>query len=83
MTSEKEHAHALIDRVPQAQMSTVVRILESLFLEDEKIGEDEEAAVARAKEWFKHNQGTPFEELVTELGFSMDEIRNGSRSLVD
>jgi hypothetical protein len=45
-------------------------------LEDEEIGDDEARAVARSKEWFKRNQGTPFEDVVAELGFTMDQIRN-------
>lgn len=45
-------------------------------LEDEQIGEEERRTVARSKEWFEHNQGTPFEDVVTEMGFSMEQIRN-------
>jgi hypothetical protein len=44
--------------------------------EDEEISEEEEQAVARSKEWFKHNKGIPFEEVVAELGFTMDQVRN-------
>lgn len=44
--------------------------------EDELIGAGEEAAVARSKEWFQNNEGIPFEEVVADLCFSMDEIRN-------
>jgi len=45
-------------------------------LEDEEIGEEEDRAVARSKEWFKHHEGTPFEDVVVEMGFSMvDQIR--------
>ena len=35
-----------------------------------------EGAVARSKEWFKHNEGIPFKQVVTELGFTMAQIRN-------
>lgn len=56
-----------------------MRFLEFLLLEDEEISEEEEAAVARSKEWFKHSDGIPFEQLVTDLGFSMDEVRNRSK----
>jgi hypothetical protein len=60
-------------------MNVAVRVLEFLLLEDEEISEEEEAAVARSKEWFQHNEGIPFEDLVADLGFSMDEIRKGSK----
>jgi len=68
MTSDKQHAHALIDRLPGDQMNAA-----------EEISNEEEAAVARSKEWFQHNEGIPFEELVADLGLSMDEVRNGSK----
>ena len=43
--------------------------------EDEEISEEGQAVV-RSKEWFKHNQGTPFEQVVVECGLTMDQIRN-------
>jgi hypothetical protein len=82
MTADQQQAHALLDRVPAEQIATAVRFLEFLLsqtgIEDEKISEDEERAVARSKEWFKHNEGVPFEQFVSDLGFSMREIRNNS-----
>jgi hypothetical protein len=44
--------------------------------EDEEISEEEEQAVARSRDWFLHNPGTPFEDVAAELGFSMDQIRD-------
>jgi hypothetical protein len=47
--------------------------------EDEEISAEEAAAVDRSKEWFKHNEGIPFEQVVTDLGLIMGQIRgNGS-----
>ena len=86
--TDKQHAHTLLDRIPNDQMLAAVRFLEFLLLdpvsralataplEDEEIGEEEERSVARSREWFKHNQGTPFEDVVAELGFSMEQIRD-------
>ena len=88
MTPDKRHAHALLDRVPPDRMTAAVRFLEFLLLdpvdrslaiasiEDEEISEQEEQAVAHSKEWFKHNDGVPFEQVVASLGFTMDQIRN-------
>jgi len=45
-------------------------------LDDEPVSEEEERAIAEAREWFKHNQGIPFEQVVAELGFTMEEIKN-------
>jgi hypothetical protein len=86
MIADKQHAHALLDRVPADQMTAAVRFLEFLLLdpvdralatapvEDEEIGEEEEQAGARSKEWFKHNEGIPFEQVATGLGFTMEQI---------
>lgn len=94
MIADKQQAHDLIERVPDEQMIAAVRFLEFLLLdtvdrasavtpvEDEEISEEEEQAVARSKEWFKHNEGTPFEQVVAELGFTMDQIRN-NKELAD
>jgi len=54
----------------------VSRALAIAPVEDEEIGEEEEQAVARSKEWFQHNEGIPFEQVVAECGFTMDEIRS-------
>ncbi|MBK9165946.1 MAG: hypothetical protein IPM24_00610 [Bryobacterales bacterium] len=43
--------------------------------EDEEISPEEEAAAARSKEWFKHNEGIPLEQLVKELGITLDLVR--------
>lgn len=88
MTAENRHAHTLLDRIPPDQLTAAVRFLEFLLLdpvsralaiapvEDEEIGEEEEQAVARSKEWFEHNEGIPFEQVVAECGFTMEQIRN-------
>lgn len=86
--SDRQHAHELIERVPADQVVAAVRFLEFLLLdpvsrrlatapiEDEEISEGEERAVARSKEWFKHNEGIPFEQVVADCGFTMEQIRN-------
>ena len=88
MTADKQHAHALVDRVPADQMTAAIHFLEFLLLdsvgralatapvEDEEISQEEEQAVARSKEWFKHNEGIPFEQAATDLGLTMEQIRN-------
>ena len=77
--SERDHAHQLIDRLPETQLSALVGLLETIVdpaFEDEQIGEEEAQAVARSKEWFKHNQGTPLKDVAAELGFTMEQIRS-------
>ena len=41
-----------------------------------EVTEEEERTVAEAREWLKHNPGIPFEQVVAELGLTMEEIRS-------
>ena len=75
-------AHELIGQLNPGKLAAVVHLLEVMVHddeEDEEISAEEEAAVARSKEWFRHNEGIPFEQVASELGFTMDQIRNASK----
>ncbi len=87
--SQREHAHQLIDQLPEAQLSALVGLLETIIdpvsaalrnapLDDEPISEEEECAVEEAREWLRNNggRGIPHEEVVAELGFTMEEVKN-------
>lgn len=85
--ADKQHAHDLLDHVPQDQFTTAVRFLEFLLVhpvdralataaeENEIIGSEEEKAVARSKEWFRTHNGYSLEQVAGELGFDIDEVR--------
>ena len=86
MISDKEHAQQLLNRLAPDQVAAVVHVMEVMLdpvsrklanapVDDEPIGDEEEQAVARSKEWFEHNPGIPFEQVVTDLGFTMEQIR--------
>ena len=83
----RQRAHELIDCLPDAQISALVGLLNTIIDpvaaalrdapdDDEPISEEEERAVAESREWFKHNPGIPFEQVVAELGFTMEEVKN-------
>lgn len=74
-------AHELIGQLDPGKLAAIVHLLEVMVdeEEDEAISPDEEAAVARSKEWFRHNEGIPFEQVVSDLGFTMDQIRNAAK----
>ncbi len=75
-------AHELLGQLNTGKLAAVVHLLEVMVQdneEDEEISEEEEAAVARSKEWFQHNEGIPFEQVVADLGFTMDQIRSASK----
>jgi hypothetical protein len=83
---DKQHAHRLLDELGPGQFEAVVRLLEVMTdpatvsianapIDDEPVSEEEERAVSASKEWFKHNPGIPFEEVVAELGLTMAQVR--------
>ncbi len=83
---DKQHAHQLLDQLDPGQFEAVVRLLEVMTdpanasiadapIDDEPVSEEEERAVAASKEWFKHNAGIPFEDVVADLGFTMEQVR--------
>ena len=75
-------AHQLLGQLNPGKLAAVVHLLEVMVQdneEDEEISPEEEAAVLRSKEWFQHNEGIPFEQVVAELGFTMEQIRNATK----
>ena len=87
ITPERQRAHAFLDRLPQEQLSAVTSLLESMLspldrklalapFDDEPVTEEERREIEASGEWFKHNKGTPFEQVVAELGFTMEEVTN-------
>jgi hypothetical protein len=85
--TRREHAHQLIDRLPETLLSALVGLLETIVdpvaaalrnapVDDEPVTEEEERAINEAREWLKHNPGIPFAQVVAELGFTMEEVKN-------
>jgi hypothetical protein len=81
MSDTRQHAHELIDHIPEAQLSTAVGLLEKILdpvtlallnapIDDEPEDEEERAEVAEAHEWLKRNggKGIPHEEAMRRLG---------------
>ncbi|MBL8227537.1 MAG: hypothetical protein JNL98_03635 [Bryobacterales bacterium] len=88
---QKQYAHGMIERLAPEKLSAVVGLLEVMLdpfdralataeIDDEPVSEEEHRDVETSREWFKHNQGTPFEQVVTELGFTMEEVTNYKES---
>ncbi len=87
LIQERKQAHAYLDQLPAAQVAAVRHLLESMVdplsaalanapIDDEELTEEDAETIRRSREWFQQNEGTPFEDVVAELGFSMDDIRN-------
>jgi hypothetical protein len=81
-TQQKEQAHGLIERLAPEKLSALVGLLEVIVdsadsIDDEEETEEERQAVSASKEWFRtHPEGIPFEQVVADLGLTMDEVRN-------
>lgn len=81
MTETRELAHELIDRLPETQLSGLVRFLETIVdpvanalrnapLDDEPETDDEKTAVSEARVWLRNNggKGIPHSEAMRRLG---------------
>jgi hypothetical protein len=79
--SNREHAHELIDRLPETQLSALVGLLETIIdpvavalrnasIDDEPETEEERQAVAEAHDWLakRGGKGIPHDEAMRRLG---------------
>ena len=79
--SDKQHAHQLLDQLAPSQFDAVVRLIEVMVHEDdEELTAEDRCALRASDEYFRDGgQGIPFEQVVADLGFTMDQIRGASR----
>jgi hypothetical protein len=75
---DRQQAHQLLDQLGAAQFDAVVRLLEVMLPgDDAELTAEDRRAVAASREYFRQNPeaGVPFEQVVAECGFTMDQIR--------
>jgi hypothetical protein len=93
-TNPKQQAHELIERMTIGQVSAVVGLLEAMLdpvsramanapWEDEIISEEETRAVAASREWLKHNEPIPNEEVLAEYGLTPEDFERMGRAPLD
>ncbi|HEV2202478.1 MAG TPA: hypothetical protein VGR73_21890 [Bryobacteraceae bacterium] len=77
MRDTRRHVHELIDQLPPTQLSAVAGLLEAMIHEeDDELTEEDRRAVAASREYFRNGgAGIPFEQVVADLGFTMEQIR--------
>jgi len=86
VNADIEHARQLLEHLAPDQVAAVVHLMEVMLdpvsralanapVDDEPVTKDEEQAVTEAREWLKRNPGIPFDQVVAELGFTMEEVR--------
>jgi hypothetical protein len=85
MNADREHAQELLNQLAPHQIAAVVHVMEVMLnplsrklanapIEDEEISADEEQAVDDARDWLKHNQPIPHEEVLAEFGLTMADF---------
>jgi hypothetical protein len=76
---DRQQAHQLLDRLGPAQLDAVVKLLEVMIRDedDEELTAEDRRAVAASRDYFRQNPegGIPFEQVVAECGFTMDQVR--------
>jgi len=81
LQQERQQAHALLDLLPPAKLGAVRNLLEVMIddEEDEELTEEDRRALRASDEYFrKGGQAIPFEQVVAECGFTMDQIQGGA-----
>lgn len=76
MSDTRQHVHELIDQLPPTQLTAVAGLLEAMLDSEDELTEEDRQAVAASREYFqKGGTGIPFEQVVADLGFTMDQVR--------
>lgn len=79
LANEKKQAHELIERLPPAQLTAVVGLLEAILnspailaatVEEEEISPETAAALERARASLARGEGIPHENILREFGLS-------------
>lgn len=81
LQEERNQAHALLDLLPPAKLGAVRSLLEVMIDDgdEEELTEEDRRALRASDEYFRNGgQGIPLEQVVADLGFTMDQIRGGS-----
>ncbi len=86
-TSNKQHAHQLIDRLPETHLPTAVRFLEFILLDpaaraaviDEPVTEEDRRRLRDGQAWFvqRGGKGVPMEDVLADFGLKADDFPLG------
>jgi hypothetical protein len=87
LTHEKQQLHELVDRLAPSQgyavrsllqvmLDPVSRAIANAPVNDEPLTAEEAHALTKAREWLKHNAPIPHEQVLAELGITLEEIEN-------
>jgi hypothetical protein len=71
-------AHELLGQLGPGKLAAVVHLLQVMIDDDdeEELTEKDRCALRASDEYFRNGgQGIPFEKVVTDLGFTMEQFR--------
>jgi hypothetical protein len=75
-------AHELLGQLNPGKLAAVVHLLEVMVHDEEdeeELSEEDRRALRASDEYFrKGGKGIPFEQVVAECGFTMDQIQSGA-----
>jgi len=88
LASEKKHAHELIDRLPDSELATAVRLLEFMLLDpvaralatappdDEPVTEEDRRRFREGQAWFarRGGKGIPMADVLAEFGLRPEDF---------
>jgi|KBSMisStandDraft_5_1062788.scaffolds.fasta_scaffold297898_1 hypothetical protein len=78
ITQERQQVHALLERLSVEKLNVVRNLLEVMVDDegDEELTEEDRRAIAASRDYFeKGGEGISFEQVVADLGFTMDQVR--------
>jgi len=78
LTQERQQTHALLERLSAEKLKVVRSLLEVIVDDEDELSEEDRRAVAASRDYFERGgEGISFEQVVADLGFTMDQIRSG------
>jgi hypothetical protein len=78
LTQERQQAQALLERLSAEKLRVVRSLLEVIVDDEEDLTDEDRRVVAASREYFERGgEGISFEQVVADLGFTMDQVRGG------
>ena len=77
ITQERQQVHALLERLPAEKLNAIRSLLEVMVDDDDdELSEEDRRAVTASRDYFeKGGEGISLEQVVADLGFTMDQVR--------
>ena len=70
----RTHVHALVDQLPEAQLSALETLLESIVADEDELTPEDRVAIQAGIESLNRNGGVPMEEVLADFGLTMDDF---------